>query len=249
MQLRMCKITTDKSHVTHSTFMKTIGLIGGMSWESTQLYYQHINRGIAQRRGGLASAELVMVSVDLDAVAAKQRAGAWDELAVTLASAAQRLQRAGADCVLICTNTMHKVAPHVQSAVSIPLLHIAEPTCASIRASGLTHVGLLGTRFTMEQAFLRDHYAALGVQCIVPVEDERVSTHRIIFEELCKGEVRSASTSELQRIAQGLVQQGAQGIVLGCTELTLSLKPSEVSVPVFDTTALHAQAAVDFALS
>jgi aspartate racemase len=228
--------------------MKTIGLIGGMSWESTQLYYQHINRAVAQRLGGLASAKIAMVSVNFAEIAAQQRAGQWDVLADTLAQSAQQLERAGADCVLICTNTMHKVAPQVQASVAIPLLHIADATCAAIRAAGLSRIGLLGTRFTMEQAFLRDAYAEKGVECLVPNEVSRAETHRIIFEELCQGQVLSASTYSLERVANELVGEGAQGIVLGCTELTMSLKPNAVSVSVFDTTALHAQAAVDFAL-
>jgi aspartate racemase len=228
--------------------MKTVGLIGGMSWESTQLYYQHLNRGVAQRLGGLASAKIAMVSVDFADIAAQQRAGAWDALALTLGEAARGIERAGADCVVICTNTMHKVAPAVQAAVQIPLLHIADPTCKAIRAAGLHRVGLLGTRFTMEQDFLRAAYGARGVTCLVPNEHDRTEIHRIIFDELCRGNVVPSSRDSLREICATLVSEGAQAIVLGCTELTMSLKPNDPSVPMFDTTELHAKAAVDFAL-
>jgi aspartate racemase len=229
--------------------VKTIGLIGGMSWESTALYYQTINREVGRRLGGLHSAPLHLISLDFDDIAARQRAGDWAGMAATLAQAARSLQAGGADCVLIGTNTMHKLAPEVQAAVDVPLLHIADATGAAIRAQGLTRVGLLGTRFTMEQPFYREHLTALGIDCIVPGEVERAEVHRVIFEELCRGQVLDASRRRLQEVCAALAAQGAQGIVLGCTELPLLLQPQDVALPTFDTTALHALAAVEFALA
>ncbi len=229
--------------------MKTIGLIGGMSWESTALYYQAINRGVAHRQGGLHSARLVMTSVNFAEIAQQQRDGDWAGLAEKLSAHAQSLVSIGAETVLICTNTMHKVADDVQAAIAVPLLHIVEPTAAAIRSAGLTKIGLLGTQFTMAQPFLKDRYAKNGVDCIVPPGETQADVHRIIFEELCRGVISDASRDALARACAALVDAGAQGVVLGCTELTLSLKPQHVAIPLFDTTDLHAQAAVDFALS
>jgi aspartate racemase len=229
--------------------MKTIGLIGGMSWESTALYYQAINREIAARKGGLHSAKLVLASVDFAEIGEKQKSGEWDALAAQLADLAKKLCSAGADCILICTNTMHKIAPQVQAAVDVPLIHIATPTITAIEAAGLNTVGLLGTKFTMSQRFMHERYADNGVRCLVPDEGMQNEVHRIIFDELCQGEVSDSSRVTLIAACEALRKQGAQGIILGCTELTLSVKPQHIAQPLFDTTALHAQAAVDFALS
>jgi aspartate racemase len=229
--------------------MKTIGLIGGMSWESTALYYQIINREVARRQGGLHSAKCNLVSLDFGDIAARQARGDWAGMATILSDAAVSLQCAGADCVLIATNTMHKLAHTVQSAVTIPLLHIADATAAAVKANGCDTVGLLGTRFTMEQPFLIEHYAAQGVRCIVPNAADRMEVHRIIFEELCRGTIAERSRTHLRDICGELSAQGAQGVILGCTELTMLLKNEHVPLPLFDTTSLHALAAVDFSMA
>ena len=220
-----------------------------MSWESTALYYQAINREMAARLGGLNSAKLLLASVNFAEVGSKQKAGEWDALATQLGELAKSLQTAGADCILICTNTMHKIAPHVAREVSVPLLHIATPTTTAIKAAGLHTVGLLGTQFTMSETFMHEHYADADVRCIVPDEHTQNEVHRIIFEELCQGIISDRSRAALVTACEALCAQGAQGIVLGCTELTLSVKPQHISQPLFDTTALHGLAAVDFALS
>ncbi len=229
--------------------MKTIGLIGGMSWESTALYYQAINREVASRLGGLNSAKLLLASVNFAEISMDQKAGEWDALALQLGRLAKSLQTAGADCILICTNTMHKIAPLVAAEIAVPLLHISTPTTSAIKSAGLTTVGLLGTQFTMSEPFMHERYAAEGVRCLVPDKATQTEVHRIIFEELCRGIVSDASRAALVDACEALRIQGAQGIVLGCTELTLSVKPQHISQPLFDTTALHARAAVDFVLS
>jgi aspartate racemase len=228
--------------------MRTIGLIGGMSWESTAVYYRIINREISRRLGGLRSAKLHLASVDFEEVVAAQKAGAWDALAAQLAGVARTLERAGADCVLIGTNTMHRVAQAVQAAVSIPLLHIVDVTAAAILGAGCRSVALLGTRYTMEQPFYVEHLARHGIACVVPDVEDRAEVHRVIFDELCKGDVDAASRRRLQAIVRGLRSRGAQGVILGCTELSLTLAARDVDVPLFDTTELHALAAVAFAL-
>lgn len=228
--------------------MKTIGLIGGMSWESTTLYYQTIQREVIARRGGLTSAPLAMISLNFEDIATRQKAQDWPGMAQILSDAARKLEQAGAQCVLIGTNTMHRVAPEVEAAVNVPLLHIADVTAKAIIRAGLSKVGLLGTLFTMEQPFYRDRLARYGIECVTPSEDERREVHRIIFEELCKGEFKDSSRRALQEIIDGLVQGGAQGVILGCTELPLILRQADCSVPSFDTTDLHARAAVDFCL-
>jgi aspartate racemase len=228
--------------------MKAIGLIGGMSWESTTLYYQIINREIGRRLGGLRSARLYLSSLDFEQVVAGQKAGAWDELAAMLAGAARTLEKAGADCVLIGTNTMHRVAAEVQAAVSIPLLHIVDVTAAAIRKAGCRKVALLGTRYTMEQPFHVAHLARHGIECLIPDAVERADVHRVIFDELCKGDFNPTSRKRLQGIIERRIIAGAEGVILGCTELSLTLTKADVEVPLFDTTELHALAAVDFAL-
>ncbi|WP_177187788.1 aspartate/glutamate racemase family protein [Formivibrio citricus] len=228
--------------------MKTIGLIGGMSWESTTLYYQVINREVARRMGGLHSARIHVASLNFAEIAAMQKAGQWDEMAGLLADTARKLESAGADCILIGTNTMHKVAPQVQDAIRMPLLHIADAAAEAIRAQGLKKVGLLGTRFTMEQPFYAEHLARHGIETLIPEEADRAEVHRIIFEELCQGKMLDTSRQTLLRIAENLAEQGAEGLILGCTELPLLVDQQHCTLPIFDTTTLHAIAAVDFAL-
>jgi aspartate racemase len=228
--------------------MRNIGLIGGMSWESTALYYQVINREVAKRLGGLHSAPMQIASLNFQDITARQKAGDWAGMSAILAEAARNLVGSGAQCVLIGTNTMHRVAPEVQAATEVPLLHIADVTAAAILRAGHKTVGLLGTRFTMEQSFYVEHLARHGIACLTPPEDERAEVHRIIFEELCKGDIRDRSRQALQDIVLSLTERGAQGVVLGCTELPLILSAQHCAVPLFDTTTLHALAAVDFAI-
>ncbi len=229
--------------------MKTIGLIGGMSWESTTLYYQLINREVAKRMGGLRSAKLNLVSLDFADIAQRQREGDWDGMAGILCEAARHLSATGAQCLLIGTNTMHLLAEQVQAATDVPLIHIAEVTADAILAQGLHTVALLGTRFTMEQPFYVAHLARRGISCVVPEEAERAEIHRIIFEELCLGLISETSRAWLAQCIAGLQARGAQGVVLGCTELPLIVRPADSALPTFDTTALHALAAVEFSLA
>jgi aspartate racemase len=229
--------------------MKTIGLIGGMSWESTTLYYQLINREVAKRMGGLRSAKLNLVSLDFADIAQRQREGDWDGMAGILCEAARHLSATGAQCLLIGTNTMHLLAEQVQAATDVPLIHIAEVTADAILAQGLHTVALLGTRFTMEQPFYVAHLARRGISCVVPEEAERAEIHRIIFEELCLGLISESSRAWLTECIAGLKARGAQGVVLGCTELPLIVRPADSALPTFDTTALHALAAVEFSLA
>lgn len=217
-----------------------------MSWESTALYYQVINREVSRRYGGLHSAKIILLSLDFEEIAARQRAGAWTEMSQILCGSAKRLHQAGAECILICTNTMHRLADDVRAAVDIPLMHIAEVAALEILKSGINRIALLGTRFTMEQDFYKAVLAAHGVESVIPTQEGRDEVHRIIFEELCQGIVSDASLKRLQMIASEMIERGAQGVVLGCTELPLILNASHFDVPVFDTTTLHALSAVDF---
>ncbi len=228
--------------------MKTIGLIGGMSWESTALYYRQINRAVQQQLGGLHSAKLILLSVDFHEIEVLQRAGDWTAAGDLLADAARSLQAAGADFLVLCTNTMHTVAPAIQAAVHIPLLHIADPTAQAIAQAGFTRIGLLGTRFTMEQSFYVDRLKQQGLQVLLPAQEDLDTVHRIIFEELCLGQVRDDARQHYRRIMATLVAQGAQAIILGCTEITLLVGAGDATVPLFDTTALHASAAAEQAL-
>lgn len=229
--------------------MKTIGLIGGMSWESTLPYYRLINEGVKRRLGGLHSAKILLYSVDFHQIERLQHAGQWDEAAACLADIAGRLEQAGADGLVLCTNTMHCVAGAIENAVSIPLIHIADATAVPIRRSGITTVGLLGTRFTMEQPFYRGRLESPhGLRVLVPEEADRQTAHRVIYDELCLGETKSASREAYRAIVNRLVEKGAEGIIFGCTEIGLLLSANDSSVPVFDTTALHAEAAVDWVL-
>lgn len=228
--------------------MKTIGLLGGMSWQSTIEYYRILNEEVASRLGGLHSAKIVMYSVDFDGIAEMQRRGDWVTAGRVLAEAAQGLERAGADMVLICTNTMHIVADAVQQAVRIPLVHLADVTAARVKRAGLTRVGLLGTRYTMEKGFLKDRLASLGLTVHVPEAEDREEVHRIIYEELCRGIITEESRRRVKDVAERLAARGAEGILLGCTELPLLIRPGDLSVPEFDTTRIHAETAVEMAL-
>jgi aspartate racemase len=229
--------------------MKTIGLIGGMSWESSLEYYRLINAGIKARLGGLHSAKCVMVSVDFAEIEVLQRQNRWREAADVLTAAAQGLARAGAECVVMCTNTMHKVADDIQAHIHIPLLHIADATGAQIKARGLTRVGLLGTRFTMEEDFYRGRLAdRFGLDLCIPAADECEVVHRVIYDELCLGEIKAASRTRFIGVIEHLVESGAQGIILGCTEVGLLVHDEDSRAPLFDTTRIHALAAVEFAL-
>ncbi len=230
--------------------MKTIGLLGGMSWESTVPYYRLINETVKQRLGGLHSARLVLYSVDFHEIERLQHAGDWNAAGAMLAAAARSLEAAGADFLVLCTNTMHKVAPQIEAAVSIPLCHIADPTADDIRAAGHRVVGLLGTRFTMEQAFYRDRLVQRhGLQVLTPDAADRETVHRIIYEELCLGVVTDTSLADYRRVMADLVARGAQAIILGCTEISLLVGPQDAAVPLFDTTAIHARAAAALALA
>lgn len=232
-----------------SDMPRVIGLIGGMSWESSALYYQQINQEVRRRLGPLRSARLLMYSVDFGAIEQAQREGRWDDAAAILADAAQRLHRGGADGLVLCTNTMHKVAAAIAQAVPIPLLHIADPVGRAAQAMGAATIGLLGTRFTMEQPFLRERLAQQwGLQVLTPDPEDRSEVHRIIYEELCAGVIATSSRQRYQAIIQQLAARGAQAVVLGCTEITLLIQAADSALPVLDTTRLHALAAVDFAL-
>ena len=230
--------------------MKTIGLLGGMSWESTVPYYQTINRVVGERLGGLHSARLVLFSVDFHEIEQLQHADRWSDAAGILVAAARSLERAGADFLVLCTNTMHRVAPEITRAVSLPLLHIADATAERIKAAHLERVGLIATRFTMEQDFYRGRLEHThGLQVLVPPAADREIVHRVIYDELCRGIVREESRSQYRRIASDLVRAGAAGLILGCTEITLLFGPEDASVPVFDTTRIHAEAAAAYALA
>lgn len=228
--------------------MRTIGLIGGMSWESSAEYYRIINQQVRDRLGPLRSAQILLYSVDFGPVEQAQHAGRWDDAAQILQDAARRLQAGGADCIVLCTNTMHLVAPQIEAAVSVLFLHIADAAgAAAVKANTLT-VGLLGTAFTMEQDFLKARLAAQGLNVLVPDADERRAVHRIIYEELCVGVISEASRQVYQQAIANLASRGAQAIILGCTEIGLLIKPEHSGLPLLDTTELHAQAAVAFAL-
>ena len=229
--------------------MKVIGLIGGMSWESTVPYYRIVNETVKQRLGGLHSARVVLYSVDFDEIERLQHSDQWTVAGERLAYVACAVERAGAECVVLCTNTMHKVVPQIEAAVRIPLLHIADATAAEIKSAKVSTVGLLGTRFTMEQVFYKDRLQRdHGLRVVIPNADDRAIVHRVIYEELCLGNVVDASRGEYRRVMDDLVRQGAQAIILGCTEITLLVQPSDSAVPLFDTTSIHARKAAEWAL-
>ncbi|HBW38698.1 aspartate/glutamate racemase family protein [Desulfosporosinus sp. BICA1-9] len=228
--------------------MKTIGLIGGMSWESSSEYYRIINEEVKQRLGGLHSAKCILYSVDFEEIEICQRNGDWEKAAQILTDAARSLELAGADFIVICTNTMHKVANEIQSAIGILLLHIADVTAQQVLLSGIKTIGLLGTRYTMEQDFYKSRLEAQGIKVLVPKETDRVVVNTVIYDELCLGQILDKSRARYKRIIQDLIEQGANGIILGCTEISLLVKPEDSTVPLFDTTLLHAKGAVSLAL-
>lgn len=230
--------------------MKTIGLIGGMSWESSSEYYRMINELIQKQLGGYHSAECVMYSVDFDEIERMQRKNRWEEAAERLVKVAQSLESSGADFILLCTNTMHKVADEIQANIRVPLLHIADETARQIRAEGLHKVGLLGTRYTMEEGFYKDRLVEeFGLEVILPEAKDRQTVHRVIFDELVLGKINPYSKTQYKAIIEKMIDRGAQGIILGCTEIGLLIHAQDSSVPLFDTTRIHAEAAVEYALS
>lgn len=228
--------------------MKTIGLLGGMSWESTELYYRCINEETKRILGGLRSAPIAMVSVDFQEIEELQHTGDWTAAGSILAQKARQVEAAGADFLLICTNTMHNVAADVETAITIPLLHIAEATARRIELAGMETVGLLGTKFTMEQDFYKGRLEQKGLKVLVPPEEDREIVHRIIYEELCHGDVRESSRKEYLRIIEQLHAAGAEGVIEGCTEIVILVQQQHTRIPLFDTTAIHAREAVAAAL-
>jgi aspartate racemase len=229
--------------------MKTIGLLGGMSWESTELYYRLINQGVKAKLGGLHSARIALVSVDFSDIEAMQMAGDWEAAGQALAQAARQVEAAGADFLLICTNTMHKVALQVQAAIGIPLLHVADATAERIKAAGMRTVGLLGTSFTMEQDFYKGRLVQQhGLDVLIPSKPDRDVVHRVIYDELCLGTVKDASRDAFLGIMADLHARGAQGIIEGCTEIVMLVQQEHTDIPLFDTTSIHAEAAVSEAL-
>lgn len=230
--------------------MKIIGLIGGMSWESTMPYYRQINEVVKERLGGLHSAKLILYSVDFHEIERLQHAGDWVAAGELLSGAARSLQSAGADFLVLCTNTMHKVAPAIEAAVDIPLFHIADPTADEIKQAGFSTVGLLGTRFTMEQDFYRNRLQERhGLQVLTPPLQDRELVHHIIYDELCLGKITPASRAVYRRVIAELATQGAQAIILGCTEISLLVDQKDSVIPLFDTTSIHARKAAEWALS
>ncbi|PFZ72813.1 aspartate/glutamate racemase family protein [Bacillus toyonensis] len=228
--------------------MKTIGLIGGMSWESTSEYYRILNEEIKSRLGGLHSAKCLINSVDFEEIERFQSNGDWDGAGEVLGNAAYSLQKGGADFIIICTNTMHKVVEKIKENINIPVLHIADTTAKEIKRKGIQTIGLLGTKYTMEQDFYKSRIEENNIKVIVPVEKNREKLNEIIYTELCLGKITSQSREYYKRVIEELVQKGAQGIILGCTEIGLLIKQEDVSVPIFDTTFIHAMEAVNVAL-
>lgn len=229
--------------------MKTIGLLGGMSWESTVGYYKAINQGVKNSLGGLHSAKIAMYSVDFEPIEQLQHAGDWDGTAKILSAAAKNIQAAGADFLLICTNTMHKVAPQIEAAIEIPLLHIADATAEILLEDGIETVGLLGTAFTMEQDFYKGRLTDnFGLRVLVPGEEDRELIHRVIYQELCLGKTDVTSKAEYLRIIDALAAQGAEAVILGCTEIGMLVNQGDTNVKLLDTTAIHAAKAVEYAI-
>jgi len=229
--------------------MKTIGMIGGMSWESSLEYYRIMNQTVKEKLGGFHSAQCILYSVDFDDVEELQHQGDWESLTRLMIEAAQRVKKAGAGFLVICTNTMHKMADEVQRAIQIPLLHIADVAAGAVKANGQSRVGLLGTKFTMEQDFYKGRLKEIhGIDVLIPEDKERQVIHDILYNELCLGEIKELSREKFQSVIQNLVRRGAQGVILGCTEIPLIVRQEDYEIPLYDTTALHAKAAVDFAL-
>ncbi len=228
--------------------MKTIGLIGGMSWESSAQYYRIINEEVKRRLGGLHSAQSILASVDFEMVEQFQQLGKWDEAGELLAKVASNLETAGADFIVICTNTMHKVVPIIEKAITIPILHIADATAYEMKHQKIRKVGLLGTKYTMEQDFYKEKIQQHQIEVVIPIEGSRTEINRIIFEELCLGEIKVSSKEYYLQVIHELVQQGVEGIILGCTEIGLLINAQDTAIPLFDTTIIHATYAVDVAL-
>ena len=228
--------------------MKTIGLLGGMSWESTVPYYRVINQEVNRRLGRLHSARLVLYSVDFEEIERLQHAGEWDKAALILMRAARGLERAGAEGLVICTNTMHRVYDEIAGALRVPVLHIADATAEAVADAGCSAVGLLGTRFTMEEDFYLERLRHHGLEALTPTAADRELVHRVIYDELCLGEVRGASRAEYARVIREMVARGAEGVILGCTEISMLVGPQDSPVPTFDTTEIHALAAAEWAL-
>lgn len=228
---------------------RTLGIIGGMSWESTQVYYRLINDGIKVELGNLHSADLLIHSVDFAPIGALQAQGAWAELGVMMANSGERLQAAGAQGLLIATNTMHKVVSDVEAATDLPIIHIADATAEAIKQQGLTKIALLGTQFTMTQDFYKQRLIDAELQVLIPETDARVEVHRIIYDELCQGQILDSSRQYYRQVITDLANEGAEGVILGCTEIGLLISQADSPIPVFDTTAIHAAAAVNFLLS
>ncbi len=229
--------------------MKTLGLIGGMSWESTVPYYQIINEAVKDRLGGLHSARLILYSVEFAEIEEMQSAGQWDTAAEVLGDAARKLESCGADYIVICTNTMHKVAPQIQRMISVPVIHIADATAEVLKQDGIRRIALLGTKYTMTQDFYKQRLIDQGFEVLIPAEEDIEPVNRIIFDELCVGEIKDESRKEYQRIIQDLKDRGAEGVILGCTEIGMLIKPEDSVLPVYDTTLIHAQAAAEAALA
>lgn len=228
--------------------MRTIGLIGGMSWESTQTYYRLINQKVRDKLGGLHSAKLVLYSVDFSEIETLQHQGDWQRAAEVLCSAGRAVESAGAEFLVLCANTMHKIAPEIEQAIKIPFLHIADATARVLRDDGINCVGLLGTRFTMEQAFFRDRLEAHGIRIVVPDEPQRQYIHSVIYSELCRGVINPDSKSAFLNVIASLADRGAEGVILGCTEIGLLIRGSDTDVRLYDTAEIHAEQAVEFAL-
>ncbi|EKO3388515.1 aspartate/glutamate racemase family protein [Vibrio fluvialis] len=230
--------------------MKTIGMIGGMSWESTLSYYKAINEGVKAALGGLNSAQICLYSVNFEPIEKLQHEGKWDETAQLLAQAAKSVEAGGADFLLICTNTMHKVAPEIEAQISIPILHIADATAKQLQQDGIERVGLLGTRFTMEQEFYKGRLQQqFGIDVLIPDAEQRQQVHRVIYEELCLGTIRPESRAQYVEIVEDLHRRGAQAVILGCTEIALLIQHHDTDVPLYDTTKIHAEQAVQLALT
>ncbi|MNY97027.1 aspartate/glutamate racemase family protein [Acinetobacter calcoaceticus] len=229
--------------------MKTIGLLGGMSWESTALYYQQINKMVHGKLGKLHSAKVIINSVDFEEIAALQAKGLWQEAGAYLAEQALNLEKAGAECILVCTNTMHKIAPQIEDAITVPFIHIADATAKEIVSQNIGKVALLGTAFTMEQDFYKARLQDHGIDVIIPTEADRKIVHRIIYEELCLGVINPDSRQKYEAIVEALIAEGAEGIILGCTEICMLIGELKFSVPLFDTTTIHAKEAVSFSLN
>lgn len=230
--------------------MKTIGMLGGMSWESTESYYREINEGIKQHLGGLHSAKICLYSVNFNEIEKLQHAGDWDAAAAVLTDAARKIEAGGADFLIICTNTMHRVAPEIEQAISIPLLHIADATAYKLKEDNINCIGLLGTRFTMEQDFYKSRITEkFGIEVLVPEPDEQILLHTVIYDELCLGKIKDTSRAYYLEIIEKLSARGAEAIILGCTEIALLVKQAHTSVPLYDTTTIHASQAVSYALS